>query len=112
MALGFVYPGKAFDTVPREMVMATLRWMGVLVSVEDVCRSDVLDRIKDRLHKHAKSAKMSPRTASLWVQYMGMIDILRKYVMGRAHWKLGTTFANHPEHASPLPGSLGPQPVH
>ena len=29
MALGFVDSEKAFDTLPREMVMATLRWMGV-----------------------------------------------------------------------------------
>ena len=29
MAVGFVDLAKAFDTVPREMVMATLRWMGV-----------------------------------------------------------------------------------
>ena len=29
MALGFVDLEKAFDTVPIEMVMATLRWMGV-----------------------------------------------------------------------------------
>ena len=29
MALGFVDLEKSFDTVPREMVMATLRWMGV-----------------------------------------------------------------------------------
>ena len=29
MALGFVDLDKAFDTVPREMLMATLRWMGV-----------------------------------------------------------------------------------
>ena len=29
MALGFVDLEKAFDTVPREMVMSTLRWMGV-----------------------------------------------------------------------------------
>ena len=29
MALGFVDLEKAFDTVPREMVMATLRWMVV-----------------------------------------------------------------------------------
>ena len=29
MALGFVDLEKAFDTVPSEMVMATLRWMGV-----------------------------------------------------------------------------------
>ena len=27
MALGFVDLEKAYDTVPREMVMATLRWM-------------------------------------------------------------------------------------
>ena len=29
MSLGFVDLVKAFDTVPREMVMATVRWMGV-----------------------------------------------------------------------------------
>ena len=29
VALRFVDLEKAFDTVPREMVMATLRWMGV-----------------------------------------------------------------------------------
>ena len=29
MALGFVDLEKAFDTVPRDMMMATLRWMGV-----------------------------------------------------------------------------------
>ena len=29
MALRFVYLENAFDTVPREIVMATLRWMGV-----------------------------------------------------------------------------------
>ena len=29
MDLAFVDLEKAFDTVPREMVMATLRWMGV-----------------------------------------------------------------------------------
>ena len=29
MALGFVDLEKAFDTVPIEIVMATLRWMGV-----------------------------------------------------------------------------------
>ena len=29
MAVGFVDPEKAYDTVPREMVTATVRWMGV-----------------------------------------------------------------------------------
>ena len=47
-------------------------------SVEDI--SDVLNRIKDHLHKHAETAKMSARKASLWVQCMGMIDIIRKYI--------------------------------
>ena len=29
MAVGFVNPEKVYDTVTREMVMATVRWMGV-----------------------------------------------------------------------------------
>ena len=29
MAVGFVDPEKAYGTVPRDMVMATVRWMGV-----------------------------------------------------------------------------------
>ena len=29
LALGFVDLERAYDTVPREMVRATLRWMGV-----------------------------------------------------------------------------------
>ena len=29
MVVGFVDLEKAFDTVPREMVMATLRWIGL-----------------------------------------------------------------------------------
>ena len=41
MALGFIDLEKAYDTVPREMVMATLRWMGALEAevrmVEGTC---------------------------------------------------------------------------
>ena len=29
LAMGFVDLERAYDTVPREMVMGTLRWMGV-----------------------------------------------------------------------------------
>ena len=29
MVVGFVDLEKAYDTVPRHMVMATVRWMGV-----------------------------------------------------------------------------------
>ena len=50
------------------------------VSVEDICRSGVLNIIKDRLNKQAESDKMSSRTAPPWVQYdVGMMDIFRKY---------------------------------
>ena len=60
------------------------------VTIGDVCESDVLNRIKDRLHKHAVSAKMSSRTGSLWVQYMGMVDFLRKYIRAErtGNWAL------------------------
>ena len=40
MALGIIYLKKAFDTVPRDMAMTTLGWMGVpeaeLWMVEDI----------------------------------------------------------------------------
>ena len=60
------------------------------MSVEDICRSDVLNIIKDRLYKHAGSAKISFRTASLWVQYMGMIYILSKSIRAErtGNWAL------------------------
>ena len=45
------------------------------IAVEDTCRSDVLNKIKHRLHKRAESTKMSFRTASLWVEYIGMVAI-------------------------------------
>ena len=72
-----------------------------------LCRSDVLNRIKDRLHKHAESAKMSFRAASLWVEYMGKVDVLRTYSMARAHWTLCVTLANHPEHNFPYLAASG-----
>ena len=28
------------------------------MSVEDICRADVMNRIKDRLHKHTESANI------------------------------------------------------
>ena len=52
--------------------------------------SDVLKRIKESLQKHSESMKMSSRTSARWVQYMNIIDILRKYIRGEwiGNWAL------------------------
>ena len=50
------------------------------VSVAYICRSDVLNKTKLCIHKHAESTKMSSRTVPVWVKYMCMIDIRRKYI--------------------------------
>ena len=50
------------------------------VYVEYICWSDVLNIIKYCIHKHAESANMSFRNASLWFQYMSMIYILHKSI--------------------------------
>ena len=47
---------------------------------EEVCLSNVLERIKECLKKYCESMKKSSRTSALWVQYMSMIDILRKFI--------------------------------
>ena len=44
------------------------------ISAEEVCSSNVLERIKDSLKNHSDSVKDSSRTSALWVQYMYMID--------------------------------------
>ncbi len=58
--------------------------------VEEVCSSNVLERIKDSLKKHSESMKKSSRTSALWVQYMNMIDILRKFIIAErtGNWEL------------------------
>ena len=55
------------------------------ICAEEVCMSDVLKRIKDSLQKHSET-----RTSALWVQYMNIIDILRKYIRGErtGNWAL------------------------
>jgi hypothetical protein len=47
---------------------------------EEACRADVVLRIKELLRNKTESLKSSSRTAALWVQYMGMVDILRKFM--------------------------------
>ena len=60
------------------------------ISAEEVCSSNVLERIKDSLKNHSESVKKSSRTSALWVQYMDMIDILRKFIRAErtGNWEL------------------------
>ncbi|XP_062500813.1 uncharacterized protein LOC134178048 [Corticium candelabrum] len=49
------------------------------MSADQVCQSGVITRIGDVLQRETKSLK-SYRTATLWLQYMDMVDILRMYI--------------------------------
>ena len=69
--------GKNLDLGEAHTLYETL--MARDMCAEKVCMSNVLKRIKDNLQKHSESVKMTSRTSALWVQYMNMIDILRKY---------------------------------
>jgi len=50
------------------------------ICAEEAQYSDVLEKIKDSFKKNAESLRKSSRTSALWVQYMSMIDILRKFI--------------------------------
>lgn len=52
--------------------------MSSLLSVEEVCSAELLERIQ---HKHdEKKDTMFSRTARNWVQYLNMVDILYKFI--------------------------------
>ena len=59
------------------------------MSADQVCRADVMTRIDDTLMRVTTSLKSS-RTATLWLQYMDMVDILRKYIRAErtGNWEL------------------------
>ena len=48
-------------------------------TIEEVCSADVLCRIKHMIERQ-KEALKQPRTACLWLQYMDMMDILRRFI--------------------------------
>ena len=48
-------------------------------SAEEISAADVLDRIKGHLQQQRDFMK-DDRTASLWLQYMDMVDILRMFI--------------------------------
>ena len=60
-----------------------------LMSADQVCQSGVLTRIGDAVQRETESMKSS-RTATLWLQYIDMVDILRKYIRAErtGNWEL------------------------
>ena len=60
-----------------------------MVSAEQVCQDDVIAKISDALQERKEHLKSS-RTAAMWLQYMDMIDILRKYIRAErtGNWEL------------------------
>ncbi|EDO40541.1 predicted protein [Nematostella vectensis] len=59
-------------------------------SVDEVCHSRVLDEIRERASSGSSKIRNSSSTAALWLQYMDMIDILRRFVKAErtANWQL------------------------
>ena len=49
--------------------------------VEDLCKSSVVEKTKEILKTETDSLT-NRRTAKLWIQYMKMIDILRRFLRG------------------------------
>ena len=60
------------------------------ICAEEAQSSDVLDKIKVSLKKNIESLRKSSRTSALWVQYMSMIEILRKFIRAEhtGNWEL------------------------
>ncbi len=60
------------------------------ICVEEVCKFDVLTRSKNNLLDYSESMKISSRTSTLWLQYMNMMNILRRYIRAErtGNWAL------------------------
>ena len=58
------------------------------LAVEDVCSAEVLERIKSKLNNTKQT--MTSRTARLWVQYLEMVDIMKKFIKAErtGNWRL------------------------
>ena len=63
--------------------------IGKEITVESACQEEIIDDINDKLVQVIDSLKVA-RTSRLWIQYMEMIDILRKSLKAErtGDWKL------------------------
>ena len=59
------------------------------MSADQICQSDLMNKVRDALQTEAKALKSS-RTAALWLQYMEMVDILRRFIRAErtGDWEL------------------------
>ena len=59
------------------------------LSVHQVCQTEVIQKLKESL-KSKLCSLQSSRTASLWLQYLDMIDILRNFIKAQriGNWEL------------------------
>ena len=48
-------------------------------TVEEVCSTEVVQRISEKL-KHMQSSMKNQRTSVLWTAYMEMVEILRRFI--------------------------------
>ncbi|KAJ8414824.1 hypothetical protein AAFF_G00023470 [Aldrovandia affinis] len=73
-----------------EVAVLDAQLMEGSVSAEKACNADVMLRIKELLKRKTESLKSSSRTAALWLQYMDMVDILRKFLRAECigNWAL------------------------
>lgn len=79
------------DTVTTDITTASelyARAMSSSLSVEEVCSAKVLQRIQTELDN--KKEMMTMPTAKLWLQYLNMVDILRKFIKAErtGNWRL------------------------
>ena len=59
------------------------------VCADHVCKDNIIAKINDAVQEKKKDLKSS-RTATLWLQYMDMVDIVRKYIRAErtGNWEL------------------------
>ena len=83
------HEGSAGKTDFDKAALLYDKLMQGLVSADQVCQADVMAKINDALQERKEHLKSS-RTATMWLQYMGLVDILRKYIWGEhtGDWNL------------------------
>jgi hypothetical protein len=79
------------DSLQTDLTVASTLYdklMSATVSLDDVCSDENLERVKRTLNE--KNATRTMRTSLLWLQYMEMVDILRRFLKAErtGNWAL------------------------